>query len=357
MKLLMLTRYGQLGASSRLRMLQFIPSLQSAGITVSVAPFFDDAYLSGLYAGQRSGIKTVGYYASRVRKLLTKHRPDAIWLEKESFPWLPFSLERAMLPRDVPIVSDYDDAVFHRYDRHRSSLVRKLLSTKIGKVMAASKLVMAGNAYLAEHAVSAGAQRVEIIPTVVDINAYSTVLKPASDGLPRIGWIGTPSTWRNYGTPMVPLLRDLAMQHSARVRVVGAGREAPEDPNFECLPWTEELESELIQGMSIGLMPLDDSPWARGKCGYKLIQYMACGLPVVASPVGVNSEIVEHGVNGFLVTSEDDWREALNTLLSNEDLRKRMGAAGRRRVEERYSLQVYGPRVANLLVCLANSQC
>jgi len=349
MRLLVLSRYGRMGASSRLRTLQFLPYLNTAGITVEVAPFFDDAYLSNLYAGQRSGRRTAGYYASRVRKLLSKHKPDAIWLEKESFPWIPFSVERAILPRGVPIVSDYDDAVFHRYDQHGNPLVRKLLGTKIGMVMAASQLVMVGNAYLAEHAVSAGAPRVEIIPTVVDIDAYSTAPKPASDGHPRIGWIGTPSTWRNYGTPMVPFLRDLAVQHSARVRVVGAGLEAPEDPYFECLPWSEELESDLIQGMNIGLMPLDDSPWSRGKCGYKLIQYMACGLPVVASPVGVNAEIVQHGVNGFLATSDAEWHEALNILLSNRDLRERMGAAGRRLVEERYSLQVYGPRVANLL--------
>jgi glycosyltransferase involved in cell wall biosynthesis len=96
-------------------------------------------------------------------------------------------------------------------------------------------------------------------------------------------------------------------------------------------------------------MPLPDTPWMRGKCGYKLIQYMACGLPVVASPVGVNADIVEHGVNGFLVETPDDWSRALKTLIGNPDLRRQMGAAGRKRVEERYSLQVYGPRVASLL--------
>jgi len=105
----------------------------------------------------------------------------------------------------------------------------------------------------------------------------------------------------------------------------------------------------LIQSMAIGVMPLPDTPWTRGKCGYKLIQYMACGLPVIASPVGVNAEIVEHGVNGFLAETDAEWREALVTLLRDPDLRSRMGAAGRQKVEKQYSIQVWGPRVAGML--------
>lgn len=100
-------------------------------------------------------------------------------------------------------------------------------------------------------------------------------------------------------------------------------------------------------------MPLPDTSWARGKCGYKLIQYMACGLPVVASPVGVNREIVEHGVNGFLAKSDEEWRAAIETLLSDAELRHRMGASGRRKVEEEYSLQVWGPRVVQMLQDIA----
>jgi hypothetical protein len=101
--------------------------------------------------------------------------------------------------------------------------------------------------------------------------------------------------------------------------------------------------------MDIGIMPLTDTPWARGKCGYKLIQYMACGLPVVASPVGVNADIVEHGVNGFLASTETEWRSALGTLLSDANLRHRMGMAGRQKIERDYSLQVWAPKVAGML--------
>ena len=143
------------------------------------------------------------------------------------------------------------------------------------------------------------------------------------------------------------MVRSPHMTHgSARL---GAQLEAQSIGNLEVIAWSEDTEVDTIQSMDIGVMPLPDTPWARGKCGYKLIQYMACSLPVIASPVGVNKEIVEHGINGFLAETHDEWVKALNTLLGDADLRQRMGAAGRAKVEREYSLQVYGPKVANLL--------
>ena len=115
------------------------------------------------------------------------------------------------------------------------------------------------------------------------------------------------------------------------------------------LPWDEATEVDMLQQLDAGIMPLPDSPWERGKCGFKLIQYMACGLPVVASPVGVNREIVEQGVNGFFASTPEEWEQALRTLLLDTILRERMGQAGRKKVEERYSLQMTGPRLAALL--------
>ncbi|MBN9249072.1 MAG: glycosyltransferase family 4 protein [Mesorhizobium sp.] len=145
---------------------------------------------------------------------------------------------------------------------------------------------------------------------------------------------------------------DLLARHDAVFRAVGAGK--PPDPlvNFEFPDWSEAHEVELIQGMDIGIMPLEDSPFARGKCGYKLIQYMACGLPVVASPVGVNSKLVTHGENGFLASTEAEWRAAIERLLSDPELRRRMGAAGRAKVESDYSIQTYGPKVAGMFASL-----
>ncbi len=216
--------------------------------------------------------------------------------------------------------------------------------------MAAATLVTAGNAYLADRARRAGAAWVEIVPTVVDAAAYSPSGLDRRTGTPVIGWIGSPSTWDAYMVPMMPLLTGVAQAEAARIRAVGSGIGGDDHPVLDRLPWTEQTEVARIQEMDIGIMPLTDTPWSRGKCGYKLIQYMACGLPVIASPVGVNCEIVEDGVNGFLAETEAEWQAALTRLLRDPDLRRRMGQAGQAKVEGRYSLQVWGPRVADMLI-------
>ncbi len=353
MNILLLSRYTRMGASSRLRTMQYLPALAREGLNVQVFPFFDDAYLQALYSEQQTRGSTTGYMAQRIKQLWKRPTPDLIWLEYEALPWIPWLIERAVLPRGVPIVSDYDDAVFHRYDKHRRRAVRAMLGRKIGRVMAASDLVMAGNPYLADHARHAGAKHVETIPTVVDLEAYGVDRAKKSNDTACIGWIGTPQTWKELAHPIHTVVDPLLIQNRALFRAVGASMQAKTDGTLEILPWTEDAEVTLIQSMDVGVMPLPDTPWARGKCGYKLIQYMACGLPVVASPVGVNSEIVEHGVNGFLAESDDEWRAAVETLLNDANLRHRMGTAGRRKVEEQYSLQVWGPRVAQMLRSVA----
>lgn len=349
MKISILSRYGRLGASSRLRTIQYANVLQSHGLIPALHPFFDDEYLEHLYARKSTIRDSLIAYQRRPLQMLRARKSDLIWLEKEVFPWFPWPLERFFHAHRPPIAVDFDDAVFHRYDQHQLKLVRWALGRKIDHLMASAALVTAGNRYLADRAWAAGARRVEIIPTVVDLNSYA-VREGADLGTPkRIGWIGTPGTWAEFMAGMVGLLTQVASDNKARVVAIGAGNAAAENPLLDVLPWSEDTEVTQIQGMDIGVMPLTDTPWSRGKCGYKLIQYMACGLPVVASPVGVNSEIVEHGVNGFLVSTEAEWQQALTALLKDPSLRHRMGAEGRRKVETHYSLQVWGPRVANLL--------
>ena len=353
MKLTALARYPRLGASSRLRLFQFLPALQAQGMQAQILPFFDEAYLQRLYRQRSTVGPSLRAYGRQFRTLHSLGGQDLLWIEKEALPWMPWTVERLSLPRHVPVLTDYDDAVFHCYDLHRNGLVRHVLGHKIDRVMAHSALVMAGNAYLAARARAAGAQRVEIVPTVVDIAQYRVRPDRACTGkgtsAPRIGWIGTPSTWQEFLRPMMPMLRDLAREGGARILVIGACEKDAMDPLSDHQPWSEDTEVARIQEIDIGIMPLTDTPWAQGKCGYKLIQYMACGIPVVASPVGVNQEIVEQGVNGFLARSDDEWHAAISTLLADPDLRRRMGAAGRKKVEEKYSLQVWGPRVAQMM--------
>lgn len=354
LKVLVLSRYERSGASSRLRLIQYARALASLSISSSLAPFFDDSYLQRRYAGSPTLGSSFFAYARRAVQLLHAARADLLWLEKEALPWLPWAIESRMLPRGVPLVLDYDDAIFHQYDMHRSRFIQWLLGNKLDKLMASSALVMAGNCYLADRAKAAGAPKVEIVPTVVDLTAYTQRPQPSPEAVPKIGWIGTPSTWMEYMAPIMPILEQTAEAAGARIIAVGAGKAAAAYTLLDNLPWTEDSEVARIHAMDIGIMPLTDTPWARGKCGYKLIQYMACGVPVIASPVGVNSEIVEHGVNGFLASSEAEWVRALRTLLHDPALRARMGEAGRRRVERDYSLNVWGPRVAKMLLDVTN---
>ena len=354
MNILLLSRYTRLGASSRLRTMQYLPVLGREGLNVQVAPFFDDAYLDVLYSGEGTRRSTINYMFQRVSQMRRRPTPDLIWLEKEALPWVPWLMERALIPRGIPIVSDHDDAVFHRYDKHRLGIVRALLGNKIGHVMAASTLVMAGNSYLGDYARHSGAAWVETVPTVVDLDAYQVRLCSVDESSLCVGWIGTPQTWKTLASPIHKVLDPMLRKRGALFRAVGAGMSRDTNGTLEILPWSEDIEVTLIKSMDIGVMPLPDTPWTRGKCGYKLIQYMACGLPVVASPVGVNKDIVEHGVNGFLAETDAEWRSAIKTLLADAELRRRMGAAGRKKVEEHYSLQVWGPRVAQMLRSVAD---
>lgn len=344
-----LTKYDSLAASTRQRFESYRPYLRHVEINLNIDPLLSNQYLQGILSGGNSVRHSVlAQYITRARKLIQFDESTLLWVHCDLFPYLPSCVERLLLRQKRRIVFDFDDAIFHNYDMHRSAFVRAALGRKIDSLMQRSAMVFAGNRYLADRAVSSGASRVEIVPTVVDLNVYRTGRISPPDGKPRIGWIGSPSTWRQYMAPKLPVLLEAASASGALLRVVGSGQGAQHD-GLEFLPWVEADESLMIQGMDIGVMPLDDSPWSQGKCGYKLIQYMACGVPVIASPVGVNCDIVQHGVTGFLASTNAEWRAAIDTLMRDPELRHRMGQAGRRRVEEFYSLQVWGPRVATML--------
>ena len=189
----------------------------------------------------------------------------------------------------------------------------------------------------------------EIVPTVVDTTKNVPSSQRRDEAQPIVvGWIGSPSTW-TFVQPVMPILQRLSEELNLIIRVVGAGRPPAPSFRFEFVEWSEDTEISALQSMDIGIMPLPDDPWARGKCGLKLIQYMACGLPVIASPVGVNCDLVEEGVNGLLASNERDWEAAIRRLVASSTLRANLGARGRKKVVDGYSLHVYGPRLAALV--------
>lgn len=359
MRVLMLTRYGRLGSSSRLRMMQYVPALRRLGIEAEVTSLLEDDYIRTYYAGAfagRPGARATRILRACARRLWQLHSPagqrrlaafDVVWVERELLPWLPSPLELRSLPRTPKLVVDIDDAVFHRYDQHRLGVVRRLFGRKIDRLFEAASAVTAGNAYLAARAEEAGAARVHVIPTVVDLERYRPRATATRADPLTVGWIGAPRTTR-YLTPIAAALEAVRARHAIRCVAVGARPDQVAGTAFEAVPWDEATEVELLRTFDVGIMPLPDDPFERGKCGYKLLQYMACGLPVVASPVGVNRELVSAGTNGLLATTPREWEEALGALLGDAELRATMGAAGRRRVDQAYSLQGTAPVVARV---------
>jgi len=352
LRILALTRYGRMGASTRLRFLQYIPVLESRGFQVSVAPLLSDVYLRRCYTGQSPDwLSLGGAYSRRLFALLRVREFDLLWIEKELFPNLPAWAEIMLRRLRIPYVVDYDDAVFHNYDLGQH-LIKKFMSRKIDRVMQEATLVVCGNTYLAERAQDAGAHCVEVVPTVIDLQKYSVrpdSLYESKRETITLGWVGSPATVK-YLEGISQALQRLATMCPVRLHVIGAQYSVP-GLEVECRTWHEESEASEIQKFDIGIMPLPDFPWERGKCGYKLIQYMACGLPVVASRVGANKTIVKDGVTGYLVRDmeENEWLAALESLCTDVEVRRNMGLQGRLAVEKFYCLQVTGPRVAKLL--------
>jgi len=347
-RVLALTRYARRGASSRLRFEQFVPALAHQGIEVTVAPLLDDAFLLRRYSGRGADTFAVARaYASRAARRFRDDRWDLVWLEKEAFPWIPDFVERALAVSGVPYVVDFDDAWFHRYDQHPVGAVRAILGRKLDAVMRRAVTVCAGNEYIAARARKAGAADVTIVPTVVDLARYPLATsRPPSPF--TVGWIGTPLT-AGYLDALAPALVQLSREREVRLCAVGAAPFKLAGVEVETPPWSEDGEAEMISRFDVGVMPLPDSPWERGKCGYKLIQYMACGTPVIASPVGVNRTLVTEGENGLLAEDPAGWARALAALCDDRSLRAAMGAAGRRLVASSYDLTVWAPRLAEIL--------
>jgi glycosyltransferase involved in cell wall biosynthesis len=342
MKILLLSKYSRLGASSRLRYLQYIPYLEKNGVEVVVNSLFDDAYLERLYSsGKRPVFRSIYCYLVRFFALFTVRKYDVILIEKEIFPYFPATAERLLRAFAPPYVVDYDDAIFHNYDLSSNSLIRKILGRKIDVVMRNARCVIAGNDYLANRATAAGAKDVVVVPTVVDKSRYLAKRDASCQSL-VIGWIGSPST-QKYVVAIRQALLKVCDEFGARVMLMGATPEIVDElPGIavEVRPWSEDSEVDFIRQLDVGIMPLVDGPWEKGKCGYKLIQYMASGVPVVASPVGVNIEIVNGNQCGLLADSPAEWESSLLKLLGNADQRLHYGRAGRAAVENTYTLHV-----------------
>jgi glycosyltransferase involved in cell wall biosynthesis len=358
-RVLFLSIYPFEAASPRYRVQQYVPYLQSRGLTCDVVPFLPSPLFQTLYSSGRMSWK-VGQLAlaslRRGRDVLQARHYDVVFVTRGAMLFGPPMVE--WLIRHVvrrPLVFDFDDAIFMptvspTYGRLASRLK---CPGQTGRILQMSAHVLAGNSYLADYARNHN-RHVTILPTVVDMDRY-TLPYPRSrtDSRPVIGWIGTHAT-AHYLDLIAPALQDLAVRQDYILRVIGAGREIQiPGVTVENRPWRLETEVQDFQSLDIGLYPIRDEAWSLGKCAFKAIQYMAAGVPCVCSPVGMISEVVQHEVNGLLASSSEDWLHALTRLLTDSALLRQLACAGRETVAERYALHVHAPRLADVLCAAA----
>ena len=346
-RVLALSLYGPQAASHRVRLSQFQPGLAFNSIQLEIQSLLDDAYLQRRFSGGRPSFQElIAAYGKRIPHLLQADRFDLAVVYAELVPLLPAWLEQRLLR--IPYILDCDDAFFLKYRSGRLRWLSPLLGGKFDQLLRGAAAVTAGNAHLAAYARRFNAN-VTMLPSVVDTDHFIPA-DPASAASPfpfTVGWIGSPSTAPFLQALVEPLQR-FACERPVRLLVVGGS--APFIPGVEVIesPWSLRREVELIQQCSVGVMPLPDTPWARGKCAYKLIQCMACAIPVIASPVGANVDAVPPSC-GILASSADQWLFAFRQLAADPSLRHRMGAAGRRWVEERYSLRSALPVLTDVI--------
>lgn len=351
--LLYIPRFDESGAAPRYRVYQYFASLKAQGFTITAKPLLDIRYLHNLYFNKkRSYFHIFKCYLKRAIFLLfNKSKFDLVLMDGELFPFLPYFVEKWFLPKHFII--DQDDAIFHTYDVHKSWLVRFLLADKIKQVWHKSQHVIVGNEYTKSKAYDMGLTRVTALPTVVNADVYKPTAQSrhAFRDCIVIGWVGSPTTIQSM-THIEPALIKVASKANIVLYVIGADYQLP-GVNVICQNWqqgwSEAEEIKFTNEIDIGIMPLLDKPYERGKGGFKLIKYMACAKPIMASPVSINVEIVEHGVNGYLASTCDEWERYLLMLIENAEKRKEFGLAGREKMLKNYSLQAMAPKFCHIL--------
>lgn len=354
--ILFLTAYPIEDPSCRYRVHEFLPYLEAAGYECTVAPFASPELFQALRSRGNlafKGKELLSCGARRLRHLGDLKDFDFVVIHREAFPFLAPLVEKSVIRRagSEKVIFSFDDAIYAGHEDMAQLSHPWLYRIKHGRgydeVIRNSACVIAGNRILADYARQLNAN-VCIVPTVVDCGRYRP--SPAGRREPlTIGWMGSRTT-APYLSMIATALRRIAIEHgnAVRFRFVGCPEYMLNVRGFESLPFRLETEIQDLQSFDIGLMPLPDSEWARGKCAFKAIQYMACGVATVASPVGVTTDLIQHNLNGLLASTADEWFEALDRLVRDASLRLALAQAGRRTVETSYSLEEWGPRFVSI---------
>lgn len=340
----------------RYRLEQWDPYLRKSGVEITYEPF-ECQELHHLVYQPGSFLRKVGLvsraFLRRWRLLDRLQEFDAVYIFREAALLGPAILEQRINRLGPPIIFDFDDAIFIRYRSPSNGYLSYLkFAGKTQSICRMAAHIIVGNSYLADYAKQFN-PRVSVIPTTIDTDKYQVERKNGK-AIPVIGWTGSFSTVQHLDTLRGALSR-LARSERFRLRVIGTSTYTLEGVEVEASKWCAATEIEELSEIDIGIMPLPDEPWSRGKCGLKALQFMALGLPTVCSPVGVNTDIIQDGENGFIASSEDEWIRKLSLLLNSPLLRGKIGNAARATVVDRYSAHTQAPRFFQVLDSVVRS--
>jgi len=340
-KVLIITNhYPDRSPGQRFRFEQYFSYLRSNGFQIDVSFLLNEKedkifYSKGNYFG-KGRIVCKSLY-KRIKDLNRVSQYDLVFVFREAI-FLGSAFFEKRFARKAKLIFDYDDSIWVPNVSAANKLFSVLKnSTKTSSIIKVSNLVFAGNKYLANYA-SQFSKNVVIIPTTIDTDEYKPAEKKTKNQI-CIGWSGSITTIQHFETKLDALLK-IKKKYGNKIyfKVIGDSQYINNELGVKGLPWKKEDELKELSEIDIGIMPLPDSEWAKGKCGLKGLQYMALGIPTIMSPVGVNSEIITDGENGFLADSDEEWVTKLSLLIDSFELRKKLGNAGCKTVEEKYSV-------------------
>lgn len=352
MKIIFFVPYPSEGASNRFRVQQYLPYLNDRGIKYSLRPFVSSAFFRVLYSPGMRPEKIGHFIASSVKRLgdlVSSLSYDIAFVHREIFPIGGPFFENLLHRSGVPIIFDFDDAIFIADTSEGNNFMERLKRPdKVAKIISMASHVIAANRYLADFALK-HSPKVSIIPTPIDTDKYKPAARRGPADQVVIGWMGSHTTAKYLKGLENVFLKIKARYDFAQIRFVGGVCKFEKFSDFSFRPWSLEGEVEELQQFDIGIMPMPDNVWTRGKCGFKAIQYMAVGAAAVCSPVGVNTDIVADGENGLLAQDEAEWVGKLSMLIEDRALRMKMGMKGRDTAEKRYSLKAHAPAFLDVI--------
>lgn len=343
-KILLISSQGKgITPGQRFRIEQYIDFLEQNNYIIEFSPIMKAEenkflYSSGNYLRKFRILLRSFWVRFLNLKDLRKGKYDLVFIYRDALMIGSVYFEKQFKKIGVPVIYDFDDAIWLNDvsdANKRFSWMKNPDKTK--KIISLSSVVTVGNDYLADYALRFN-KNVVVIPTTIDTNYHTPVNFKAESKEVCIGWTGSITTLKYFNSLTSVLTRIRDTYPNVKFCLIGDSKFENKEIGLQGIAWNLETEIVDLQQIDIGIMPLSDDEWAKGKCGFKALQYMAIEIPCVVSPYGVNSEIVEDGVNGFIASNEDEWFEKLSMLIESSDLRNRLGKAGRQTVIDRYSV-------------------